>query len=125
MVQITITRWEIPLCIRTPYYGLGSLYASRIRNKCTSRRRTRQSKERVQPMKKEEHERQEEIIKDGLRFYLACLENPAIPHPEIKARTAQYLHEKYNTGVLRAITLSHRIQGRFANMRIDYNNIPW
>ncbi len=76
-------------------------------------------------MKKEEHERQEEIIKDGLRFYLACLENPAIPHPEIKARTAQYLHEKYNTGVLRAITLSHRIQGRFANMKIDYNNIPW
>jgi hypothetical protein len=76
-------------------------------------------------MKKEEHERQEEIIKDGLRFYLACLENPAIPHPEIKARTAQYLHEKYNTGVLRAIALSHRIQGRFANMKIDYNNIPW
>ena len=76
-------------------------------------------------MTKEEYERQEEIIKDGLRFYLKCLEDPDIPHPEIKARTAQYLHEKYETGVLRAITLSHRIQGRFANMQIDYNNIPW
>mgnify|MGYP001267080900 CR=1 FL=1 len=125
MVQITITRWEISLRVCTSYYGFCFVYASGIRNKRTTGRHTRQSKKRVQPMNKDEIERQEEIIKDGLRFYLACLENPAIPHPEIKARTAQYLHEKYNTGVLRAITLSHRIQGRFANMRIDYNNIPW
>ena len=125
MVQIIKRRWQIPLCLRPLYDGLGSLYETRIRNKRTPRRSTRQSKKRVQPMTKEELELQEEIIKDGLKFYLKCLEDPAIPHPEIKARTAQYLHEKYETGVLRAITLSHRIQGRFANMRIDYNNIPW
>ena len=76
-------------------------------------------------MTKEEHERQEEIIRDGLKFYFKCLEDPTIPHPEIKPRTAQYLHETHNIGVLRAITLSHRIQGRFANIQIDYNNIPW
>ena len=76
-------------------------------------------------MTRKEYEQQEEIIKDGLRFYLKCLEDPTIPPPEIKPRTAQYLHEKYNTGVIKAIALSHRIQGRFANIQIDYNNIPW
>ena len=76
-------------------------------------------------MTREELEQQEEIIKDGLKFYLTCLEDKDIPHPEIKPRTAQYIHEKYNTGVIKAIALSNRIQGRFANIQIDYNNIPW
>ena len=76
-------------------------------------------------MTREELKQQEEIIKDGLKFYLTCLEDKDIPHPEIKPRTAQYIHEKYNTGVIKAIALSNRIQGRFANIQIDYNNIPW
>ena len=76
-------------------------------------------------MNKDEYIEQEEMIKDGLKFYLKCLEDPTIPHPEIKPRIAQYLHETYGIGVLRAITLSHRIQGRFANIQIDLNNIPW
>ena len=46
-------------------------------------------------MTREELKQQEEIIKDGLKFYLTCLEDKDIPHPEIKPRTAQYIHEKY------------------------------
>lgn len=76
-------------------------------------------------MTREEWEAQEKILDDGLKFYLTCLEDKDIPHPEIKPRTAQYIHEKYNTGVIKAIALSNRVQARFANLERQINNIPW
>lgn len=76
-------------------------------------------------MNKQEWEEHEQILTDGLRFYLQCLDDTSIPHPEIKPRTAQYLHDTYNVGVLRAITLAHRVQGRFAVMQEEIKNIPW
>ncbi len=76
-------------------------------------------------MTRKEWEEQETILQDGLKFYLECLDDTSIPHPEIKPRTAQYIQEKYNVGVLRAVTLAHRVQNRFAVMQDEIKNIPW
>lgn len=76
-------------------------------------------------MNKREWETQQEILRDGLQFYRECLDNTMISQSEIKPRTAQYIHDKYNTGVLKAITLSHEVQAMYYNIEEQIKNIPW
>lgn len=76
-------------------------------------------------MTKQQWEQQEKIVEDAFKFYLTCLEDKDIPHPEIKPRTAQYIHEKYNTGVIKAIALSNKVQAKYKNLEKEIRNIPW
>ena len=57
------------------------------------------------------NEEEEQILQDGLRFFMSCLEEE---EQQPKYRTAEYLVHTYDIGVIRALHYCNRIQVRYA-----------
>jgi hypothetical protein len=53
---------------------------------------------------------EEQILQDGLRYFMLCLEEEQKP----KYKTAEYLIHKYDIGIITALAYCNRIQVRYA-----------
>ena len=57
---------------------------------------------------------EEDILQDGLRYFMLCLEEQ---EQKPKYKTAEYIVHKYNVGPFTALEYVHRIQVRYTFMR--------
>ena len=57
---------------------------------------------------------EEQILQDGLRFFMLCLEEE---EHKPKYKTAEYLVRTYDIGVIKALAYCHRIQIRYVLLR--------
>jgi hypothetical protein len=57
---------------------------------------------------------EEDILQDGLHYFMLCLEEQ---EQKPKYKTAEYIVHKYNVGPFTALEYVHRIQVRYTFMR--------